>query len=137
MTTVQIGRDRTEGIPARIIGKKCVYISLYSLGQEPRLLILTTLLLSANMCETSQKCPPSPPGASPCRTLKLPRLLSTTAAQAMEQTPKFSMVAGGLTDGQQYPLLWNFCSFSASASLFQKQGNYTPRPHTQKYNRCK
>lgn len=135
MRTVQIGKDRTEGISAWVIGKKCVYISLYSLGQEPRLLILTALLLSASMCETPQQCSSSPPGASPCRSLYLLLLLATTPALAIQQIPKFPMVAGGLTEGQQHPILWNFCFFSTCS--FQKQGNYTPRPHTQKYNRCK
>lgn len=97
---VQIGRDWTEGVSAWVIGKKCVYISLYSLEQEPRLLILTALLLSANMCETSQQCSPSPPDESPCRSLNLLLLLATTAAQAIEQIPKFPMAAGGLTEGQ-------------------------------------
>lgn len=100
MKTVQTGRDRSEGISAWALDKKRVYISLYSLGQEPRLLILTALLLSENTCETSQQCCPSPPGASPLTSLKLPLLLATTAAQAIEQTPKSSMVTDGLTASQ-------------------------------------
>lgn len=83
MGTVQIGRDRTEGISAWDIGKKCVYISLYSLGQEPRLLILTTLPLSASMYEKHQQCSPPPPGASPCRVLYLLLLFATTVVQVI------------------------------------------------------
>lgn len=80
MGTVQTERDRTEGISAWDIGKKSVYISLYSLGQEPRLLILT-ILLSANTYETHQQYSPPPPGASPCRVLYLLLLFATTVVQ--------------------------------------------------------
>jgi len=81
MGTVQIGKDRTEGISAWDIVKKCVYISLYSLGQEPRLLILTALPLSVNMYDTLQQCFPPPPGASPCRALYVLLLFATTVVQ--------------------------------------------------------
>lgn len=81
MRTVQIGRDRTEGISAWDIDKKRIYISLYSLGQEPRLLILTTLPPSADMYETHQQRSPPPPVASPCRALYLLLLFATTVVQ--------------------------------------------------------